>query len=55
MTPRLNIPEVAALFRQAPKTIRKKAKFGRIPAKKFGRDWRFRQSDIARTTGEKLT
>jgi excisionase family DNA binding protein len=38
--------EVAAELRVTPKTVRKLAKSGQLPAIKIGREWRFRQADV---------
>lgn len=50
----LTVPEVAAVLRKAPFTVRKRARLGQLPgAKKVGRDWLFNAEKIERFSGGK--
>jgi excisionase family DNA binding protein len=53
----LNAREAAALVKVNPATLVKMAKAGRVPAVKFGREWRFRadQLEIIPQTGRSLS
>jgi excisionase family DNA binding protein len=42
----LTVREVADLLKLHPKTINKLANSGKLPACKFGRQWRFRKSEV---------
>jgi excisionase family DNA binding protein len=53
----LDAREAAALVKVSPETLVKMAKAGRVPAVKFGREWRFRadQLEISPQTGRSLS
>jgi excisionase family DNA binding protein len=44
--PLLDVAEAAKLLRIHPKTLRTKARQGKIPAKQIGKLWRFRASAL---------
>lgn len=44
--PLLDTEEAARLLRIHPKTLRRSARLGEIPAKRIGRLWRFRASAL---------
>ncbi|MBI4603072.1 MAG: helix-turn-helix domain-containing protein [Planctomycetes bacterium] len=44
----LTIEELATYLKLRPQTIYKWAQQGRLPGAKFGKEWRFRRSDIER-------
>ena len=46
LEPFLNVDEVATLLHQHPKTIARWARQGKIPCRKIGRQWLFRQSEL---------
>ena len=45
-SPLMTVDDVAHYLRLEPDTVRAMARDGKIPAIKFGRVWRFRQSEI---------
>ena len=44
--PLVDADEIAALIQLHPKTVQQMARTGRIPAKRIGKFWRFRKSEI---------
>lgn len=44
----MTVAEASALCGVAPRTLRELAQKGTTPARKLGRDWVFRRSDIAK-------
>ena len=42
----LNVVEAARLLRIHPKTLQKLTRFGRVPAYRVGRFWRYRGTDL---------
>jgi excisionase family DNA binding protein len=53
--PLIDVNEVARLFKFTPQHIRRLAERKIIPATKYGREWRFRRSDLNRSFHDACT